>query len=129
MLKFTYTETALFLEHLSDALDQWIELRMRLSRQVKRHLRMERCSASFLLPINLAERALLYETDDYDVWDSLEWAIADPESIEIILRGIWLSSGAVDSEGVFLTCLSDRAEAKLMQLWQESQANITALQG
>lgn len=129
MLKFTYTETGLSLEHLSDALDEWIELRMRLSRQVKRYLRIERCSASFLLPIDLAERALIHEAIEPDLRENLDWAIADAESIEIIMQGVWLSSGEVASEGVFLADLSDRIETKLMQLWQESQAHIIALQG
>jgi hypothetical protein len=123
MLKFTYTETGLYLEHLTQSLEKWMVLRVVLSLRLSQRLVIERCTASFLLRADLAE---LY---------ALEAAIAleatitpcDHEYIEICLWGTWVTSRPDQSEGVFVATLSDRNEFLLFKLWQESQTCASSL--
>ncbi|MGJ3248271.1 MAG: alr0857 family protein [Elainellaceae cyanobacterium] len=129
MLKFTYAETGLHIEHSVQSVSEWIELRIRLSRQVSHQLRLERCVASFLLPAALIDSTVLHDVVRSERYGVMEWAIADAECIEITLTGIWLSSSHSDIEGVFVIELSDRTEGIIIKLWQKSQLHISALQG
>jgi hypothetical protein len=119
MLKFTYTETGLYLEHLTQLLEEWTAMRVVLSLRSSQRLIIEHCTASFLLRADLIE---LYALEAAGMVTP-----CDAEYVEITLQGTWVTSQVGQAEGVFVTKLSDRTEFLLFKLWQESQICTSSL--
>lgn len=121
MLKFTYTETGLHLEHLIQSLETWIISRAVLAVRTGQSLQVEHCTASFLLPLTLVERYALDETIHHEE-KTLSLSRCDTDQVEITLRGTWVTTHAHSEEGVFVAIASYATESLLLHLWQESQA-------
>jgi hypothetical protein len=129
MLKVTYTETGLYLEHLNQPVEKWIGLRAILAVRAGHRLVVEQSTASFLLLANstdlpglktaLAEASLARE-------ESVTLSIADAEWLEVTLKGTWVSSGT-EAEGVFVAMLSPRIEFLLFQIWRDSQVQVSSI--
>jgi hypothetical protein len=134
MLKVTYTETGLYLEQLTESIGEWIKVRMKLARSLDHPLWVEHCSAAILLPASLEDLDRLEDTIAQEN-DNVAIAICDVEYIEVSLPGIWIPSGYGttplhsfnESEGVFITSISQNTEKLLFTLWQASQAHIWSL--
>lgn len=122
MLKVTYTETGLHLEHLNYTLEEWISLRSVLALRTKQSLVIEHSHASILLPKSLNNLSLLQALAT-DKSAAVEVANCDAESVEVSLSGTWLTSKLDDVEGTFVTALPLEIEKILSQLWQISQLN------
>ncbi|MBD2157912.1 alr0857 family protein [Leptolyngbya sp. FACHB-16] len=130
MLKFTFTETGFYLELLPESLESWLPPRLTLMLKAGQSITLERCSASFVLAASTRcrrELAALMRLED-------EGAIAvspcDAETLEVSLRGTWLTSRKDLPEGVFLATLTPPTEAMLYNLWQqEARQNHIGAQG
>lgn len=121
MLKLTYTEGSFYLECLSQSLEEWVTKRVILSLRIGQALSLEPSTASFLLPVDLpGVEKLKMEARSCD-GEIIDLSGCDAEYLEVTLRGSWLSQGAEDAVGVFVTTMSDRMEFFLHQLWQDSQ--------
>ncbi|MBE9182180.1 hypothetical protein IQ268_26800 [Oculatella sp. LEGE 06141] len=120
MLKFTYTETSLYLEHLPQTVEEWMSLRVTLSLRAGQNLQIEHCTASFLLPVAFVNLGSLNAAVERS--ESLSITVCDADYIEVSLRGSWVTSTSNEAEGVFVTMLRDRTETTLFELWQQAQA-------
>ena len=121
MLKLTYTETGFHLERLAQSLEDWVTLRTILALRVGQGICIKPSTASFLLPDNLPGMQLLDAEARREDGEAIALSMCDAEYIEVSLRGTWVSGGADDDEGVFVTAMSDRAEFFICKLWQEAQ--------
>ncbi|MBO3457906.1 hypothetical protein G7B40_036230 [Aetokthonos hydrillicola Thurmond2011] len=122
MLKLIYTETSFYLEYVVQSLEEWVAQQAILALRVGQVLCVKPSTASFLLPVNLSGvevlRVLAYQ-DDQEI---IALDVCDLDFVEVTLRGSWLSNGAVDADGLFVTAVSDRTELFLHKLWLEAQA-------
>jgi hypothetical protein len=129
MLKLIYSEAGLQLEQVTQPLERWLSQRVMLSLQAGEQLFVEPCTASVLLPASLAELQMLRATVPVANAPPLELSLCDAETVEVSLRGTWLSAGSQRAEGVFVTVLGDRLECLIFKLWQASQCCMPPLKG
>lgn len=127
MLKFTYTETGLHLEHLSESVENWLTIRVLLSLRANQPMSMEASSASVLLRADLAGIRVLASMARQEEPGAIALTPCDLEFIEVSLQGTWVTSQPDQTEGVFLTTLSPRTELLLANLWRASQAAVSSL--
>ncbi|QLE55309.1 alr0857 family protein [Nostoc sp. TCL26-01] len=122
MLKLIYTENSFYLECSTMSLEEWVGQRVILALRLSQNLCVAPSTASFLLPVDLPGiEALKAEAKRADS-EIIDLSVCDPEYLEVTLRGSWLSDGAEDADGVFVTMMSDRTEFFLHKLWQAAQA-------
>ncbi|MBE9100237.1 alr0857 family protein [Vacuolonema iberomarrocanum] len=120
MLKFTFTDTGYFLEHLPDSLEQWLPPRLTLMLKAGQPISLERCHASIMLRANDRCWRELYRLAHWDDQDAIALSACDKEFLEISLRGTWLTSNPQSTEGVFLVNLTPPTEASLYNLWLQN---------
>ncbi|MCU0526890.1 MAG: hypothetical protein MUF72_18935 [Elainella sp. Prado103] len=125
MLKLTYLENDLYLEQVTENLEDWLMLRVALAVRLGQRLVIESATASFLLPIDLLQLTRLKKLAQ--LAPDVEFAQSDAESIEVCLSGTWVGSQVDASEGVFLAVLEPRLEARLLQIWQMAQQRATSI--
>lgn len=121
MLKLIYTETSFHLECLTQSLEQWVQGRVILALRVGQCLCVESSTASFMLPVDLPGVEVLKAEVKREDSEIIDLCACDAEYIEVTLRGSWLSDASSNSDGIFVTALSDRTEFFLHKLWQEAQ--------
>ncbi|MDX2272604.1 MAG: hypothetical protein NW237_11760 [Cyanobacteriota bacterium] len=120
MLKLIYTETGIYLEIVAESLQDWLAIRQSLSACLDQPFVIESSAASFLLPADLPGLETLAEQIDLD--------ICDTDYLEVSLEGMWISSNAQGSEGVFVCdALDHLVEAQLLQLWQLSEGSTAMM--
>lgn len=117
MLKFTFTDTGYFLEHLSDSLDQWLPARLTLMLKAGQAISLERCRASIVLRASDRCWRELQRLAQWEDREAIALSPCDREFLEISLYGTWLSSKPHSTEGVFLVTLTPPTEASLYNLW------------
>ncbi|MBD1870831.1 hypothetical protein H6F95_26735 [Cyanobacteria bacterium FACHB-471] len=127
MLKFTYTETGLHLEHLPQSVEDWMTLRVILSLRTGQRLIVERGTAAFLLPANLIGLRSLESAIQQETHGAVTLTHVDAEYIEVSLHGTWVCSSPDDAEGVFVASVGDRTEWLVFKLWRESQNRTSPL--
>lgn len=115
MLKLTYTENSFSLERLNESLEDWVNTRVVLALRVATNIHLEPGTASFLLPANVSR---LGDFEKVAKENFVELCRCDAESVEVVLKGIWLTSDTESEAGVFVTALSKSAELLLQQLSQ-----------
>jgi len=125
MLKFTFTETGYFLEHLSDSLEQWLPLRLTLMLKAGQAISLERCRASIMLRASDRCWRELRRLIRWEDQEAIAISPCDPEFLEISLQGTWLTSNPQSPEGVFLVTLTPPTEEQLYNLWLQNAPRPT----
>lgn len=120
MLKCTYTETGLHIEHLAQSWEEWIALRVILSVRAGQPLSVEQGSASLLLPTTLIDLRALETALQEDTSEPARVSICDADYCEINLQGTWITSQPAAEEGVFVAHLTPVQEALIFELWQKN---------
>ncbi|MBE9035762.1 alr0857 family protein [aff. Roholtiella sp. LEGE 12411] len=115
MLKLTYTENSFSLEILNESLENWVNTRVILALRSHTKIYIEPSTATFLLPANLPYLA------DVAQEHVVQLCSCDADSVEVILKGTWLTSDADSEVGIFVTALSESAELLLNHLSQSEQ--------
>jgi hypothetical protein len=117
MLKFIYTETALYLELINSDLEDWVERRLMFATSTGETIFVSEEKATFLLPDLICEAtALSFYLYEQGV-NTVTVNRCDLDRVEIGLTGYWLSAHLDSAEGIFVTQLPDRVESYLWQLW------------
>ena len=117
MLKFIYTETALYLELLSSDLEDWVEQRLMFATSTGEPILVSEEKATFLLPDLICEATALNFYLHHQGVKTVTVNRCDLDRVEIGLTGYWLSTHVDIAEGIFVTELPDRVESYLWQLW------------
>ena len=126
MLKITYTENGLYLEHLSESLETWLSQRVLICLRATASVYVEPSTASLLLPIDLPYFHDLeaLEARNHNI---LELDICDDDSAEVSLQGTWVTTDEDSEEGIFVCKLGDRTEFFLYQLWKEGNLDTSLI--
>ena len=117
MLKFIYTETALYLELLSSDLEEWVEQRLMFATSTGEIIFVSEEKATFLLPDLICEATALNLYLHHQGVKTVTVNRCDLDRVEIGLTGYWLSTHMDSAEGIFVAQLPDRVEFYLWQLW------------
>jgi hypothetical protein len=128
MLKLIYAETALHLQFLSADLVDWVERQRKSAAKTGEFLSVSSGRATMLLPTQLCEIAeLTYYLDRERVRD-VTVCHCDRDRVEICFNGYWLTGVNCDNvdavDGIFVTELSNRVEAYLLQLQYAAKAEL-----
>lgn len=118
MLKLTYAENSFNLELLNEPWENWINKRVVLALSAGTHIYMKPSTAAFLLPAQLPHLA---DLEKLAAANMIELCPCDASSMEVILKGIWLTSDANSEVGVFVTSLSRSAESLFDKISQSDQ--------
>ena len=114
MLKLTYTDNKLSLDCFKQSLEDWINTRVLLNLRSATSIYLEPSTASLLIP---AESSYLGELEKFRSENILEFCRCDPESVEVVLKGIWLTSQIESETGVFVTEMDKYTEFLLHKMF------------
>lgn len=126
MLKLIYTDNNFCIKHLSESVENWLNLRVSLCVRAATSIYVEPSTASFLIPKGLPEEANLKALEQEN-HQTIELNMSDAEYLEISLKGTWVTSAQNSEEGVFICVLGKKTEVLLNQLWQEAQISASAI--
>ncbi len=118
MLKLTYTENSFNLELINEPWENWVNQRVVLTLTTGTHIYMKPSTAAFLVPAELFHLADLETLASANI---IELCPGDTSCIEVILKGIWLTSDVNNEAGVFVTSLSKSAELLLYKISQSDR--------
>jgi hypothetical protein len=124
MLKLTYTENTFHLEHLNESLPDWVSKRVILALCSATKLHLEPTTATFLIA---NDSSLIADLEQLSQENILEICPCDASSVEIILKGTWLTSDLDSTTGIFVTKLSQLAELLLQNLFKTQQQLTTSV--
>ncbi len=113
MLKLTYSEDNFSLEHLEISLETWVNKRIILSLKLGKNIHVQPSTAAFIIPADLRN---IKDLENLVITNQIEICPSDTEFIEVILKGIWLTSKAESETGVFVTKLQPNAELLLKEI-------------
>lgn len=117
MIKITYLENEIRLEHLTKSTEVWKSDRILLNLRAGISIYAESGVGSLIFPATpfyLEDLSKLAETDRVYV------SPCDEEYVEVSLEGTWIAENKDSEEGIFICDLSCDRERLLYQLWQES---------
>jgi hypothetical protein len=122
MLKLTYTEEGLNMEHLRAMVETVVTQRTLLALRLGKALCIQPGTASFLLPIGAVDLKQFKATMHGEQARSIEICAVDAEFYEVSIRGVWLANGNDAHEGMFVAVMQDKTEFFVHKLWLASQA-------
>ncbi len=114
MLKLTYTNNKLSLDYLKKSLEDWINTRVLINVRSATSIYIESSKASFLVP---ADSSYIAELEKVNSENIMELCRCDSESVEVVLKGIWLTSEVGSETGVFVTELEESTESLLQKIF------------
>lgn len=123
MLKITYLEDEICLEHLQQPAEVWKADRILLNLRAAVSVYVESSVASLVLPIDpcLKDLVQLAEKELIDI------ILCDEEHLEVSLLGTWIAESKDSDRGIFICELSYDSEYCLYQLWQQSQVGTSII--
>lgn len=123
MLKITYLENDIHLEHLQQPIEAWKADRIIVSLRAAVGVYVESSVASLIFPIDSCIKDLveLAQKDLIDIFP------CDEECIEVSLLGTWIAENCDREIGIFVCELSPESERCLCRLWQKAQIETSAL--
>ena len=124
MLKITYLEDGIYLEHLQESVEAWKAARVLVSLRAAASIYVELGIASLILPL---DTSYLNKLAHLEARELIEVTPCDEEYIEISLSGTWVAQNEACEEGIFVCELDYSSEHLLHQLWQESQVGTTVI--
>jgi hypothetical protein len=113
MLKLTYTENTFNLERINESWETWVNTRVALALSAGTNLCMKTSTAAFLLS---AQSPHLDELVQLAPENMIEICLCDASTVEVILKGIWLTSQTNSEDGVFVTSLNQTTEVLLQKI-------------
>ncbi|MEA5449192.1 hypothetical protein VB780_11475 [Leptolyngbya sp. CCNP1308] len=117
MLKLTYSDADLLIEHLELTVEAMVTQRSLVALRAGQPLVVQPGYGAFALPADLAT--------DLDS-SGLEIAPCDHGWLEVTLRGTWLTDCASSAEGILVVELGFALERQIVALWQRSLCWVAA---
>lgn len=118
MLKFTYTNNNVHLEVLPETLSEWISARVMFCVYSSNPIFVTPETASLLISADINTFNYLDQALDQEI---IEVVQVNDEDIEIILKGVWVTSNLDSDDGIFVTTMSYETEFFLSQIFLEEQ--------
>lgn len=123
MLKITYLENGIYLEHLKESIDVWKAKRILLNLSAGISIHTESTIANIVLLINPEINSLVKLAEDQPI----ELMPCDEDYLEVGLLGTWLAQSKESEEGVFVCELNPKIELCLYRLWEASQVGASVI--
>lgn len=124
MLKITYLEEGIYLEHLQESVEAWKANRVLVSLRAGVSIFAEASSASLVLPI---DSPYLFGLAQLEAKQQIEIYSCDGEYLEAVLSGTWVTNCEDSEEGIFVCDLDHDSENFFYKMWQESQVNTSVM--
>ena len=99
---------------LKKSLEDWINTRVLINVRSATSIYIESSKASFLVP---ADSSYIAELEKVNSENIMELCRCDSESVEVVLKGIWLTSEVGSETGVFVTELEESTESLLQKIF------------
>ena len=115
MLKLTYTDDKINLDCLKQPLEDWINTRVLVSVRSSTSICIKPSTASILVPVDSHLTAQLEKLNSENM---VEFCRCDADSVEIVLKGTWLTSFIASETGIFVTEIEDKAEYLLQNIFE-----------
>lgn len=126
MLKITYLEDGINLEHLEESIEVWKADRILVNLRAGVCIYVESSIANIVLSIN-SEIHSLNNLIGLAEHQPIELVPCDEDYLEVGLLGTWIAQGKDSEEGVFVCELNPEIEYCLHRLWQESQVGASVI--
>lgn len=124
MLKITYLEEEIYLEHLSKPIETWKAERVLVSLRAGISTYVETGLASLVFPIDAYCLEGLVKLAEKEL---LDIAPCDEEFIEVALLGTWIAQSKDSELGIFVCELGQENEEFLYRLWLESTVGTSVI--
>jgi hypothetical protein len=118
MLKFAYTNNNVHLEVLPETLSEWISARVMFCVYSSNPIFVTPETASLLISADTNTFNYLDQALDQEI---IEVVQVNDEDIEVILKGVWVTSNVDSEDGIFVTTMSYDTEFFLSQIFLEEQ--------
>ena len=116
MIKITYIENEILLEHLTKSTEVWKAERILMNLRAGISIYAESGVGSLIFPVSLSCLESLAQLTETEI---VYINPCDEEYVEISLLGTWIAQSEDSEEGIFACDLSYDNERLLYQLWQE----------
>ncbi|PZV01652.1 MAG: hypothetical protein DCF32_16040 [Leptolyngbya sp.] len=116
MLKLTYSDADLLIEHLDLTVEAMVTQRSLVALRAGQPLVVQPGYGAFALPADLPGIAALKARGQ----EAIDISPCDIDWLEVTLRGTWLADSAVSAEGILVAELGPALERQLVALWQRS---------
>ncbi|MBW4483552.1 MAG: hypothetical protein KME14_13495 [Tildeniella torsiva UHER 1998/13D] len=116
MLKLTYSDTDLLVEHLDLTVEAMVTQRSLVALRAGQPLVVQPGYGAFALPDDLPGIAALKAGGQ----GAIDISPCDIDWLEVTLRGTWLADSAASAEGILVAELGPALEHQLVVLWQRS---------
>lgn len=117
MLKLTYSDEDLLIEHLDITIEAMVTQRSLVAVRAGQPLVVQPAYGAFALAADLPGVATLKTRGQ----GAIDIAPCDLDWLEITLRGTWLTDDATSAEGILVAELGPDLERHLVALWERSQ--------
>lgn len=124
MLKITYLEDEIYLEHLEESIEAWKANRILVNLRAGASIFVEESTACLVIPI---DTPYLMGLAELEAKKQIEIVPCDTEYLEVVLPGIWVTSNEDSEEGIFACALHRSSESFLYRIWQESQVSPSVI--
>ncbi|MEO1374964.1 MAG: alr0857 family protein [Cyanobacteria bacterium J06635_10] len=114
MLKLTYTDDKLSLDYSKQSLEDWVNTRVLISVRSATNIYIESSTASFLVP---ADSSFTAELEKLNSQNIVEFCHCDAGTVEVVLKGVWLTSEVESETGVFVTEAEESTESLLQKMF------------
>lgn len=122
MLKLTYSDADLLIEHLDLTVEAMVTQRSLVALRAGQPLVVQPGYGAFALPADLPGIAALKAGSQ----GAIDIAPCDIDWLEVTLRGTWLADNAASAEGILVVELGLQLESQLVALWQRSLSWVAA---
>lgn len=116
MLKLTYSDADLLIEHLNLTVEAMVTQRSLVALRAGQPLVVQPGYGAFALPADLPGITVLKAGGQ----GAIDISPCDIGWLEVTLRGTWLADNAASAEGILVVELGFQLEAQLVALWQHS---------
>ena len=123
MLKITYIEEEIFLEHLQQPVEAWQADRILVNLRAAVSVYVESSVASLVLPIDSGLKDLVWLAEK----ELVDIVLCDEEYVEVSLLGTWIAEHKNSEQGIFVCELSSDSEHCLYQLWQKARIGTSVI--
>ncbi len=124
MLKITYLEEEIYLEHLPKTVEAWKADRVLVSLRAGVSTYVESGMASLILPINVYCLRDLVGLAEQEIIDIIP---CDEEFMEVSFIGTWIAHSRDSESGIFVCELGQENEYLLYRLWIDSKVGTSVI--
>lgn len=126
MLKLTYNDVGMHLEHFCGSMETVVTQRTLLALRLGCSICVQPGMASFLIPVDGMNLKTFEAVMQGDAARSIEICNVDAEFYEVSICGVWIANSHEGLDGMFVAAMPEKTEFYVHKLWQISQDMVSA---